>query len=81
MSLPCCVEGCTQKAQWMLVWYNSPRVGETLEIAAAKYVCDSSWHIVPQRRGGYPHDIFNVETGREYIGLIEDHAREFKRLS
>lgn len=78
MIYSCCVEGCREEAVWMMLWLNSSRSGKQKELADKKYVCNGSWHIVPQRSGRYPDAIVHLQTGREYDGLIEDRAREFK---
>lgn len=77
----CCVGECKGKVTWRIVRYNerNPRSGVAIE----RYVCDDSWHIIPQRSvgGRYPDDTFRVESGRKYHGLIEDRAKEFKNTS
>lgn len=74
MSLECCIDGCKNQVKWRMVWYNAPKVGETLEIIRERNVCDTDWHILRQRSIGYPSKIFNIETGESYNSLIEDRA-------
>jgi len=76
----CCVEGCTLRPTWRMIWYTQPVVPENPGVDRERIVCDSDAHILMQRSPRYPDMITNVETGLDSSSLIEDRADLYKMM-